>query len=213
MNKIYLSGNYVMIQRDGAVASPFSARETIYRRNSADNGYDIIFKGMNRASILDSEITVDEWENDTAVLWDATTILTFLRENTSNFNTASGGSGATYKAVYDFNFNGVDAMVVTTLENNFPTPPINPVWVFTGYTSLNVNTDYNGLLISTNGIINGATSDAWRFLVGSEAGVGVLKQSYASNGNSFSDANYVKGVDLGFQAPCIVTVEYYEPVG
>jgi hypothetical protein len=111
MNKIYLSANYIIVERqegdDPAILTEFAIAHTVYTRRfngqfpAPIDQFQIVEGGISPKANGRVVIPVSELDPDTGVWFDETglirftdaTLTTFLRENTG-FNPASGSSGA-----------------------------------------------------------------------------------------------------------------------
>lgn len=118
MNKIYLSENYVIVERTGKSPMQFSTTakygETLDSFRIEDLLGNEIFIGFNSALSYFNEA------GDTA--YSVVTLRAFLRQNTG-FSTASGGSGATssiqgyYGLLSGFYFGGDATETVITIDD------------------------------------------------------------------------------------------------
>lgn len=108
MNFLQVIGNYVILTRNSGgpneIIKEFAQKETLYNHNEASN--EIFLKGSrNSDTITEDEITAGDWSDVGGVL-DLAGVLLFLRENTANFKTASGGSGAGTGLIFTLDQNG-----------------------------------------------------------------------------------------------------------
>jgi len=95
MFKIYRSGNYVIVEKDGKVYE-YAIGKTVYTFDNADTifliesnvGEDA--QGTTRISTVD--VVAGDWEDDGAVVYTIGTLITFLREN-SGFNLPASATG------------------------------------------------------------------------------------------------------------------------
>lgn len=87
MNKIYLSGNYIIVELVGGTVRRFTSKDSNFRRNQADDGFIVQERGRRDQEILDADLGAGgTWEDDGAVKWTTVTLETFLRDNTANFS-------------------------------------------------------------------------------------------------------------------------------
>lgn len=91
MNRIYLSDNYIIVEEDGLI-KPFSKGKSEY--NEAIDHFSLR-KFPNKEIIIFKFTELANWTNENGIAYTVDTLKAFLRQNTG-FNTASGGSGATF---------------------------------------------------------------------------------------------------------------------
>lgn len=80
MNKLFIEGNYLIIDRDGEVAN-FSIKSTDYSLAIEPDGYVIKTAGKDPITILSTDI--DTWyDEDGLVQFTEASLIVFLRLNT-----------------------------------------------------------------------------------------------------------------------------------
>jgi len=95
-NKVYESANYVIIEKNTDTFT-FSKSRTLYNERTKDGitSFDLNESEDGRIYINQAEVTAGEWFLEDGVTpYTVASLRTFLRENTANFKSASGGSGA-----------------------------------------------------------------------------------------------------------------------
>lgn len=99
MNKIFIDGNYLIIE-EGGTQYEYAANKTVYtRRLNPTDTFTIVENGVDRTAagrknIPAADITSGLWfEEDGTTRFTIASLTTFLRNNTG-FKTASGSSGA-----------------------------------------------------------------------------------------------------------------------
>ena len=222
MNKIYRSGNYIIVETENGVNSEFAISKTVYtsRENPQTNNFEFVLvetgvgsDASGKIRIQEDDVDAGDWFLEDGITeYTVESLTTFLRENTG-FNPASGGSGASpkYRAVISLSSDG-EAMTNEVLYNNFPNgaPEINQLT--TGKSAIDF-IDGNPIpqKIDCGSNITDSNGDMWRF---STAFDGIQYQYYqgkSEDGGStwaFGDFNQTND-DALF---CLIIFEYYEPI-
>jgi len=120
MNRIFISGNYILVLKDGAtVALEYPCGKSVYSEN--ENEITIFEDGRGTLIIPKSEIDNDLWGDENFNAITELDILTFLRSNTGfNLPLSSGGSSINYATViWVDNVNGNDG---TAIAGRFDKP-------------------------------------------------------------------------------------------
>lgn len=108
MNKIYVSANYIIVEKSGIVYE-YAKGYSRYTYSSAK--FTLIeLEGGGQIVISESELNSGLWVNDALVPYTIATFTTFLRENTG-FKTAAGGSAAFYASFSAFPPIGKDGIL------------------------------------------------------------------------------------------------------
>jgi hypothetical protein len=95
MNKIYVSGNYIIVEKSGIV---YEYAKGYSRYTYASAKFTLIeLEGGGQIVISETELNSGSWVNEALVPYTVATFTTFLRENTG-FKTAAGGSAAEFYA-------------------------------------------------------------------------------------------------------------------
>ena len=98
MNKIYLSGNYVIIELASGAVYELATNVCDYKETpnpiDASPVFSIRERGLEKVQILQAALTANSWFlEDGLTNYTAATLRDFLRVSTG-FSTAPGGSGA-----------------------------------------------------------------------------------------------------------------------
>ena len=146
MSKIYRSGNYIIIEKDGKVYE-YAISKTVYTFDN-DKTISLIESNVGedaqgKTKIFTTDINLGLWENDLAVVYTVPTLITFLRENTG-FNTASGGSGAVYTCTAQLYSSVEFASLYVPNPNGSSFPnAFDLTWISTGVFQLVLNGNPN----------------------------------------------------------------------
>jgi hypothetical protein len=161
MNRIYISGNYIIVERDGII-SEYSMGNTIY--TIKDDAFIVRESEFGQMVIPYTEIDNNEWGDESYNVLNQSDVLTFLRSNTGFKLPLNGGGGnpINYSTVaFVDNINGNDGTAVigrfdlpffsiesalNAVSNTAPTLTNRAlVWVRKGdFSSVTVNT-YNNV--------------------------------------------------------------------
>ena len=91
MKKLYVSGNYVIADNNGTL-SEYPLSKSVYTK--VETGY-LIKETIDSGQLLIQTADIPNWYDESgSVAFSEATLIDFLRTNTGNFKTASGGSGA-----------------------------------------------------------------------------------------------------------------------
>jgi hypothetical protein len=121
-NKIYTSGNYVIIEEDGRGIFQFSKSKTIYNERDKDGVTNFVLNESEdgRIFINQADVTSGDWfEEDGITPFTVDGLRTFFRDNTANFSSASGGSGVDPSQGLFAKWNGVQYDYFLTLSDAF----------------------------------------------------------------------------------------------
>jgi hypothetical protein len=116
MNKIYISGNYIIIEKAGtSVPFEYPCGKSVYTEN--DHAFSLKQEGRGTFLIPKSEITGGDWEDNDSNVLSESDIVTLLRENTG-FNLGAPSSPSTgYKfKVVEFSAAQVNLMGDTPID-------------------------------------------------------------------------------------------------
>ena len=109
MNRIFTSGNYLIIEEDGTPYE-YAAAKTVYtRRLNPDDTFTIVENGVDRTAggrknIATQDVIDGVWfEEDGLTPFTVATLTTFLRNNTGNFNKAGSFQSLTDVPAYATN--------------------------------------------------------------------------------------------------------------
>jgi len=200
MYDIYIKGFYLIIaDLTNGNTKEFQQSATSVQYNE-ERGIISITGPRTEQQITTDDISVGDWLINGVEVLVISEFLDFLYSNTGNFSSASGGSGAKYRAVLAF-----DNGTITTLTDNFPIPIASGI-VFQGGSYV-LDFDGNPIPQNMRGMFWSQGTKYWRSFVRVIEGVFRYEQERSNDGiTAWASADYENFEGL----ETTLVLEYYE---